>query len=250
MTSNSTEEGSNVQMKNLQFSHLPRPSLNTRASRARRCLALTSLLAVLSSACGEDAIGPEPASELGQTRQPLASCGIGQEDRLASGYSMHSDVDYDATTEVATVTTTLTNSRSLSGFTGGVMLAFVDEFGRPLFLSQVQRFGLGACGFRCPRKRTVTWSVEVPTRLTASIQGIAILQDPTPTHRVLFESLDIGEALVEACAAASLGTDIACDLGAIGIAQLSGLLSQYTNAQLQAAIADMIDSIPQRIQGC
>jgi hypothetical protein len=138
----------------------------------------------LSGALDEGATAgvPVPIGELGQA----LSCQLSQEDRVGSGFWMNSSVDYDDASGAVSVSTTLSNSRSLVGFTGGVAIAFVDANQQELYRTPVQQFGLDGCRFRCPRTRTAAWQDSVPV---AGVAGIAILQAHTPTGRALPENL-------------------------------------------------------------
>jgi len=120
--------------------------------------------------------GPATTDSLTERRAALrCATPVSRADRLDEGESMTSTVSYDAASGVANVSTTLINSRSVWGWTGAVMVAFVDENGAPLFLSEVQTHGIDACWFSCPRRSTVNWSTTVPAGLSDSVAGVAIL---------------------------------------------------------------------------
>jgi hypothetical protein len=138
----------------------------------------------VSEALDEGAAEGEPVL-IGELEQAL-SCQLFQEDRVGNGFWMSSSVDYDDASGSVSVSTTLSNSRSFVGFTGGVAIAFVDANQQELYRTPVQQFGLDGCRFRCPRTRSADWQDSVPV---GGVAGIAILQAHTPTGRALPEHL-------------------------------------------------------------
>ena len=146
--------------------------LNLLKTRGHSAILVAALCGVACSAAGDDA-----ADNVGEQRQ-AAICAepVTQEDRVEAGRWITSTLNYEPSTGVATVATTVSNSRSLVGWTGGVVAVFVDAEGVPLYVSDVQTRGVGACLFSCPKRSTLSWSAVVPADLRESVGGVAILQ--------------------------------------------------------------------------
>src|SRR5687768_3519551 len=105
----------------------------------------TSAACILMLGCAE----VDGVDDVAEQQQAL-SCAqhLSQEDRVERGRWMTSTVDYEPVGGEARVQTTVSNSRSLVGWTGGVVLVFVDHEGAPLYATEVQTRGVDACGFR------------------------------------------------------------------------------------------------------
>ncbi|WP_437905282.1 hypothetical protein WME95_44510 [Sorangium sp. So ce327] len=128
----------------------------------------------------EDVIAAEQSSPVVGT--------IELETRVGEGWHMTTEATLRSDGSL-TGLTELRNSRSVWGFTGGLIVVLVDDQKQPLAHVRIDRWGLDACGIRCPRKRYVTWTASVPAdewaRIGSSVRGIALLQFHDPTFRVL-----------------------------------------------------------------
>ena len=222
--------------------------------RGARALILPLLFAACSGAGDStllEAAAPGASGlsggEIGQTEQAL-SCEISEETRVERGFWMDSSVSFDNTTGLAEVSTTVSSSKSASGFTGGVILVFVDAAGVPIYATDLHQYGVGACGFRCPKSRTVNWSTYVPYGLLSRISGIAILHSHAARYGALFKSLHIAHAIAEVCAGAF---DIdGCEIAAGAIEVGTDLLQDVVADELQDTLRDLLDSTAGHIQNC
>ena len=83
-----------------------------------------------------------------------------------------------------TATTRTWSRRRFSGFTGGVFIVLTDKSGYPIWTSEQHRYGVD--GRNIGRSnRTETWEATVPQNILDRVGGYAIVQQHTPTRRVL-----------------------------------------------------------------
>jgi hypothetical protein len=198
-------------------------------------------LALLAAAGGTGCaaeIGVETEESVTATAQALMCAEpVSQEDRVAEGRWMDSTVDYDARTGLAYVTTTVSNSRFATGWTGGVAVAFVDKDGLPIHFSETHTRGVNACPWSCPKRSTMTWPEAVPANLRGSVAGVAILHAHTPSHRAAIAVLKILAGTDPACVTAPLPWNLACKRAAARAKDRVAELSSVTPAGFDELVA-------------
>jgi hypothetical protein len=217
--------------------------LNLLKTRGHSAILVAALCGVACSAAGDDA-----ADNLGEQRQ-AAICAepVTQEDRVEEGRWMTSTLNYEPSTGVASVTTTVSNSRSLVGWTGGVVAVFVDAAGAPLYVSDVQTRGVGACLFRCPKQSTLSWSAVVPADLRERVGGVAILHSHTPTNRAALLALKFLDVTQPGCVLAPGYWGVACKIAAAAAKAAIPELSSQTQESVDSLLGSAIESISDRV---
>ncbi|WP_437305410.1 hypothetical protein [Sorangium sp. So ce388] len=210
-------------------------SYNFRALK-QSWLALTAActLALGCSGVGDD------VDAVGEQQQSL-SCAqrVSREDRVERGRWMTSTVDYEPVGGQATVRTTVSNSRSESGWTGGVLLVFVDGAGAALYLTDVRTRGVDACLFSCPRTSTFNWSDTVPADVRDRVAGVAIIHEHIHTRRLLFKAIKFLVASKPACMLAPPPWDAACKAVADAAKAADPVLRDMTQAEFENTVAQM-----------
>lgn len=167
-------------------------------------------------------------------------------DRIKSGARMTTKLKYKLSTGKITGTTKLKNSDSVTGFTGGMMVAAVDEDLVPLYVTPLRKWGINPCAFSCPKTRTVSWSSTVPSSVRDDVAGIAILHKHTPTARFWFGAADIlGDLndvlrLLEVDNVWTLAIEIA--------AELAPRIGEANQSDLEEDIQDMLDWIDENVE--
>ena len=111
------------------------------------------------------------------------SFSVSREKRVKKGGTMRTSVTYRVDSGRVSGRTEVRNSNSFSGYTGGLIVAFVNRDGIPLHMIPLKTWGINHCGWRCPKRRHINWSATVPAEHRAEIVGIALVQDHTPTKR-------------------------------------------------------------------
>jgi hypothetical protein len=221
-------------------------SMNLRIRRyAHWILAVSSAFAVGCSAAGD---ATELPSSSGEQQQALSCRGsMSREDRVESGRWITSKLDYDGVTGEANVTTTVSNSRSLVGWTGGVAIAFVDSSGTLLYMTSVHTRGVDACAFRCPRTSTLNWSDTVPAVVRGQVAGAAILHAHTPTNRAGLNVLKFLADTKPGCILAPGVWAEACKIVADVAKATEPELAKLTEQKFQEVVTALGASIPERI---
>ncbi|XXT18211.1 hypothetical protein WME94_49070 [Sorangium sp. So ce429] len=197
-------------------------------------MAATSALVLGCSVAGDG------VDEVGEQQQSLTCAQrLTQEDRVERGRWMTSTVDYDPSSGQVNVQTTVSNSRSLVGWTGGVLLVFVSGGGAPLHATEVHTRGVDACGFRCPRESTLNWSETVPAAVRDRVAGIAIMHAHTPTRRAGFKALKFIAANGPACVLAPPPWDAVCR-GVVAAAKVvDPVLMAMTQLEFENTVLEM-----------
>ncbi len=110
--------------------------------------------------------------------------GTQKNDVVRKGY-METSFALESDGTINAVTKTWTDVQ-FAGFTGGVRIALTNADGLPIWSTQQQRYGVD--GTRIPKKkssRTENWQAQVPPGILSKAKGYAIVQEHTPTNRVI-----------------------------------------------------------------
>ncbi|WP_437681824.1 hypothetical protein [Sorangium sp. So ce131] len=186
---------------------------------------------------------------VGEQQQSLTCAQrLTQEDRVESGRWMTSTVDYEPVSGVANVRTTVSNSRSLVGWTGGVLLVFVDRDGVALHVTEVYTRGVDACAFRCPRESTFNWSDTVPADVRDRVAGISIVHAHTATRRAAFKVIKFLVGSAPACVLAPPPWSAACKAVAAAAKAADPVLKDMTQEEFENTVAQMRDVYAGKIQ--
>jgi hypothetical protein len=169
-----------------------------------------------------------------------------QVDNIKSGAKMTTTVKYKISTGVASGTTKLKNSDSAFGYTGGLMVAFVNEGGLPVHMSPLHQWGVNPCYFSCPRYRTESWSKTVPSALRDEVAGIAILQKHTPTYRFWMGTEDVLSTVNQVLDLAGIDNQITLILELVE--QLAAIINDMSPADIEEDVEDMLDWIDEKTQ--
>jgi hypothetical protein len=207
-----------------------------------RTLLLALSATGFSSVACSGAAPTEAVEAAGESRQAL-TCPVvvTQEDKVDTGWWMTSRVDYNATSGVANVTTTVSDSRQFVGWTGGAIAAFVDQNGQLLYITDVHTRGVDGCWLfsSCPRTATVGWSETLPAGIRGLVAGVSILHKHTPKDQALFKVLKFLEDTKPACVLAPGPWEIACGAVAEAAAIADPLLADQNAQALQQVVTEM-----------
>ena len=126
-----------------------------------------------------------------------------REDDLGDGRHMKTTVRFSGTGKAYAETKTWTDNNFV-GFTGGVLIAYVDANGDVLGMSEMVQFGVD--GRAIPGKastRNDRWNPTVPGELAGKVKSLEVVQTHAPKNRLLeavrqLRSTSVARALNEA----------------------------------------------------
>ncbi|XXY54293.1 hypothetical protein WME91_24485 [Sorangium sp. So ce269] len=194
-------------------------------------------------------VASDVVDEVGEQQQSLTCAQrLTQKDRVEPGRWMTSTVDYDPVSGEANVRTTVSNSRTESGWTGGVLLVFVDRDGAALYVTEVHTRGVGPCPWSCPRESTIHWSDTVPADVRDRVAGIAIAHEHTRTYRAVFKVIKFLVFTAPACVLAPPPWDAACKAVAAAAKAADPDLRDMAQEEFENAVSQMRDAYASKIQ--
>ena len=219
-------------------------------SSKRRTIARSWFALITTSVTMLGCSGPDDTMDAaGEQQQPL-SCSqhLSQEDRVERGRWMTSTVDYEPASGEAKVQTTVSNSRSLVGWTGGALLVFVGHDRIPLYVTEVHTRGVDACGFSCPRESTIDWSDIVAADVRDRVAGIAIVHAHTPTRRAAFKVIKFLVSTAPACTLAPPPWSTACKAVASAAKMADPILRDMTQEEFEDTVSQMGTFFASKVQ--
>jgi hypothetical protein len=105
---------------------------------------------------------------------------------------MVTTAEFDDESRIASFTENMTCTNKIAGFTGGVLLAFIDESGSVLGTSGVQQNGINQAPLFGAAHRTITWNGLTPE----GTKGMLLAQFWDPHNRLGDGLLNIGDAFL------------------------------------------------------
>ena len=135
---------------------------------------------------------PQPASPVQPPNSPSAQTAFPK--TVSSGTTNIKGKDYMATEVTLSTTasgglitgkTVIWTENKLSGFTGGVDVALLDQNNNVLHISELHKYGVNGKWIPgAPSSRTEPWNEPVPQEVMAQVSKIAIVHRHTPKNRL------------------------------------------------------------------